>query len=435
MKLETIKSFVLIFLIGVSLLLTFGLWSYQPNLESLENTPYEDEVDIGGGEQSKQEIIQPSSIIFHAGANHYGYKDPSDQRNLYGEMQSWTLEDFTTDLTEGREQKDYEVEVVFPDALPMTLINTLFNFEGDGIEPPSWSFDRVYFTFLPQQSSVEVEFLSVDGRQQATALIHNPESYDALWGPMTTLEGLRELIVYDEGQSPIYLPADSVTLMQYTSGVDKIEPHIMVNALFNNPAAVNIQNATTATRGESYYSDGERGMSVYQYGTRMEFNNPSSSENDMVASFDLLDRSILNINAHGGWTDNYRLTEMEPNQNLIRYQMHYNGRPVFSSSNLATIQQQWGSNGLTRYVRPLINLNDYLDFERGPIDLPSGYEVIEQLEGVDEDSLQAVTLGYQLTYQDEEQSSVLLEPEWYMKYGGNWKTVPFEDMTPMEGGN
>ncbi|WP_100011671.1 YycH family regulatory protein [Lentibacillus sediminis] len=434
MKLETIKSFVLVFLIGVSLLLTFGLWSYQPNLETVSSTPPEDEVSIGGGEQTEQDIIQPSSIIFHAGENHYGYKDPSDQQNLYREMQSWTLEDFATDLAEDREREDYEVEMVFPDALPMELINSLFTFEGDGIEPPSWSFDRMYFTFLPQQSSIEVEFLSVDGRQQATALIHNPQSYDALWEPMTTLEGLRELIAYEEGQSRIYLPADSVTLRRYTSGVDQIEPHIMVNALFSNPAAVNVQNATTGTRGESYYSDGERGMNVYQFGASMEYNNPSS-ENAMIAPIDLLDRSIQNINAHGGWTDNYRLMELETNQNLIRYQMHYNGLPVFNSSNLATIEQQWGSNGLIRYRRPLINLSDYLDFEEAPIDLPSGYEVIEELESYDQDSLQAVTLGYQLNYLDEEQRSVVLEPKWYMNYGGNWTTVHFEDRTPMEGGN
>ena len=76
MKLETFKTIILTILVGISLLLTFSLWNYQPNYDPLYPTSsnYVNEVDAGGIEETKRSIIEPINIVFHYDGETYGFE-------------------------------------------------------------------------------------------------------------------------------------------------------------------------------------------------------------------------------------------------------------------------------------------------------------------------------------------------------------------------
>lgn len=435
MKLETTKTFILIVLLGVSLLLTYGLWSYQPNYETLNDPELVNEVDIGGTEEAKKDMIVPSKMIFHSDDHYYGISNPKEQQQLFKNMQSWTMHDFETGVADGKASQTYEVEVVFPNAIPMELLDTIFTFNDD-VELPSWSFQRMNYTFDSDKASLKVQFLSESGKEQATAVINDSNHYEKLWSMVFAPEGLSEYLSFNDD---IYLPKEKVHLNKRSLTLEKIEPQEFVNALFANPSVVTRPGGGTGDSSETYFTDTQRQMKIIK-DQRMEFISPYTSEDDQIDPESLLDTSVNNINEHKGWTEDYHLSDIESlaNSNMVRYQMYSDGYPVYNGSNLSVIEQEWQDQTLTKYQRPLFKIKFNNPIDSDEIELPSGEEVIDYLEdNYQTDSVQDIQIGFKLNYMDDDSYTpyVTLEPAWYMDYNGSWEEIKFEDTRQLKGGD
>ncbi|MFC3041071.1 YycH family regulatory protein [Virgibacillus xinjiangensis] len=432
MKLEAVKSLILIVLIGFSLLLSFGLWRYQPSLDNLNNSSYIDEMDIGGVEETKGSLIVPKSFVFHVNDRPYAPSDPKAQEELYERMKSWELDEFYAGDSDGRESQAFEIEIIFPEELPMELLRNFYQFDNPDIQLPSWSFKRIYLTLEQDTASVHLEIQSIDGRQEAHAVINNPNVYESLWNRMSSLEGLEEQFVLESGDSVIYLPDDPVSAPEHSVAVTDLDVNALVNALFQTPSVVR-QNYDN---GESYYNDGQRQMRVFQYGRNMEFYNPNTTNQESLPAVELLDRSIANINGHFGWTDDYRLSRLHTGTNTVRYRLFYAGYPVFNSSGLSVIQQEWRDVGLHQYSRPLFTMED--SFTGDLVELPGGGEVVSHLRNTEYnmENIGDIQLGYRLTYEmHQNNATAYLQPAWYMKYNGIWREISFENRSSEEGGS
>lgn len=429
MKFESVKTFILTILVGLSLLLTFGLWTYQPEHELLNDTSYVNEVDIGGIEEAKKDIVEPSHIIFHKDQQYFGYEDPVNRQNLYKDMQSWQLYNLNINEADGAPQNKYQVELVFPDAIPLDMLYSLFTLDEEE-QLPSWSFQHVYITFDQSSTSMNIKLLSIDGRKEATAVIDNTDKYELLWSVMSEPEGLSEYTLFEPAGKPIYLPKNQVEMIRRSLGVRTIDPNMLVNALFSNPSLV------STNVGEAYYTDGQRGMRVLKEGRSMEFINPIQSYEPENPS-DLLDNSIININEHKGWTDEYKLEAIDRDKNSLCYRMRYDGYPVYNKGGLSTIEQSWRNQELHEYRRPLFSVNNSLGGDR--VNLESGSKVIYYLENnakYELDKISDVQVGYHLDYLDNATHSLTLEPAWYMKYNGHWQEIDMDDQVVIDkGGN
>ncbi|PAV28464.1 hypothetical protein CIL05_16125 [Virgibacillus profundi] len=436
MKLETAKSFILVVLIGISLLLTYGLWSYQPEYAPLKESAVENDAVLGGIEESKKGVIEPTSIIFHSDDNHYGFTDPMGAKALYSDMQSWVLYNFETKQSEGIDWQNDGVEVIFPDDLPMSILQSLFDFNETDMEFPSWSFNRIYFTFVPENSSLTLQILSANGNQQATAVINDASNYEQLWSYISNIgtNELREYTLFNENNSPIYIPADKTTLGIRRVTINDIDPNLLVNALFTSPSAVRpIYND-----GDRLYTDSQRQIRVYENGSSMEYYYPYSEEDDSFQpeTKSLIDRSIKNINDHLGWTEEYNLQQVEGD--TVRFQMFFEGLPVYDNSNLNLhlIEQRWKNQELSLYQRSLFTLEN--SFSDGSRELPSGRDIVYYLENnqnadYNMENIEDVQIGYRLDFHEDE--SITLVPTWYMNYNGNWIELIFEELTHFKGGS
>ncbi|MFD1040288.1 YycH family regulatory protein [Virgibacillus byunsanensis] len=441
MKLETVKSFMLTILVGLSLLLTFSIWSYQPDVDRFISDQYVDEVDIGGIEETKKRIIEPSSILFHTNNEHYGFTDAINRRSLYQDMQSWILYEFATRSTDEPPSSDHQVEVIFPDALPMEFVNSLFTFNEEQ-QMPSWSFQRIFITLNQDSQLLTIYFQSTNGQQQARAVVNNSSKYDMLWNYMTNLDDLTSYVVFGESEesgTPIYIPENPVTMARLSFTVESIEPSLFVNELFNTPSIVgrNISNVN-----EAYYTDAQRGMRVYQDQRMMEFINPNESSPDQLGEpISLVERSISNINDHKGWTNEYNLVSIDTTMNRVRYQMYYEGIPVFNNLNLSIIEQEWRGQELNFYQRPLFNFNTgNIINDGGTVDLLSGRDVIYILQNnanvtYNLENIRDIQIGYKLEYEDSADRALTLEPAWYMNYSGNWIELDFSEYEELKGGS
>src|SRR5699024_12631729 len=98
MKYETIKSFILVVLVGVSFLLSFILWTYQPKYDQFYDTSYVNEVEVGGEEKTKNELMEPRSVMFHNGETVAGSSKPVDRQRYFKDLASWVLDRKSTRL-------------------------------------------------------------------------------------------------------------------------------------------------------------------------------------------------------------------------------------------------------------------------------------------------------------------------------------------------
>lgn len=438
MNVEVIKSYTLSILVGISLILTFSLWSYQPTNEKTINNDLLDNTDLGGTVESEQSLIQPNLIIFNDYGNYYGFSNPIQGKLLYEDMQEWVLYNLRVTEANGRPKEGEQVELIFPEALPIQLIQSMFtlNSSDELLLMENMFFQRMYVTFKAN-NSLTITFLSTDGKNQIRADVNNTQKHDLLENYMNTRDGLIDYMVLEEAESPIYIPRYPVEIAKYSGTITNIHPNDMRDALFVNPSEVIVNQSYN---NELWYQDGQRTMHVFENEISMEYINPQDTVYDPMGIMDLIDESIARINGFKGWIHEFQLEDIDPSQNAIRYRMFYNGFPVFNNEFLASIEQAWSYNGrnyeLTEHKGPLYK--EYNLFSENYV-LPSGNDVISFLKEESHykiSDIEDIRVGYRLTHQKpiaEENGRITLTPEWYVKIGGEWVQLILEDDLQIKG--
>ena len=143
-------------------------------------------------------------------------------------------------------------------------------------------------------------------------------------------------------------------------------------------------------------------------------------------------RSIDFINGHGGWTDPYRYVAMDVKRKSVKFRLYsVDGYPVFNESGMSEIQEVWGRDEITKYVRPNIALELPLTAEMVNVTLPSGSEALEYLKSrksFKPELLEQLVLGYRMARNTDENKLILLEPAWFYRYNQSWGQITKEDL-------
>lgn len=425
MKFETFKSLVLIGLVGLSLLLTFSVWNYQPEYPTSQNTDpaYIPEIDAGGEVETKRGVVIPTRGIFHIEEEYYGFDQPSKLMDLYKNVQHWSLAEYVERADEEIDLAKPYFEMVYPEMFPIEMVKSLFTL-ADDIELPNWNFERVLIALEEEHEAIRIYFPSHDERHHIRFTVYEEEAYAMIADILQERDHLVEYIMHHEGHTPLYLPKDPTELSYRTIAVDRIEPPIFVDALFQNPSIV-----VTPNFGESYFIDGQRDMRVTENGHRLEFINPLQNTTDRMSLVEILEQSLASINDHKGWTADFHVQTIDKSNNRIVYQMHYEGYPVYHEGGLTIIEQQWRNQYLYKYNRPLFRLLS--PFSGGLVLLPTGNEVIYFLEHISNYEIEKVSdiqIGYFVADIDEESRSIRLEPAWFMLYNDRWQQIRMDDL-------
>lgn len=423
MNFEIIKTYILTFLVLTSLLLTFALWNYQSNLEPLYgNSEFTNEVDLGGKEEMKRSIIQPNTIIFRNGGQLYSFNSPLESKKFYQETQEWLLSDYQVNESEGRPSNDYQIEFVFPSKLPAEIIRNLFNINEED-QLPNWSFQRMFIILNKETSLLQLIFLSVDGEQEIKYNVNKSGAFTTLWSYFENVDELREYIPLNNSNHPIYLPKDKVEIRTHSLAVKSIDETLLIDDLFTTPSLI------SPNFSGSYFTDGQRRLSLLQEGKTMEFINPIHSTEGQKDVIELLDLSMKNINEHKGWTNEFHLVDINLYDEVIHYRMFHEGYPIFSSNDLTIIEQHWRNHDLHLYKRPLFSISNLPGGKM--VELPAGTEIVNFLtnhENYQISDIQDIQVGYKVTNFDDSSYSLSLEPAWYMNYNGYWSEIRINEL-------
>ncbi|MFC0525978.1 YycH family regulatory protein [Pontibacillus salicampi] len=429
MRTETIKTIVLTILVATSLLLTFAIWNYQPQLDVLEDGDnyLKGDTRISGEQKSLNTLVKPSQVIFHEGGSTYAMDSYNTSMDMYTTFQGWRLIDFQS-VSKNKVNRESSVEIIFPTSLPLSiLVNTLTVNEDEDV--PKYMVDRIFVDISSANSNNHVHFYSDENEQMYQATTENINPYTE-YLPLINDTGshVEHLSINEKRENPIYIPAGEVKVPKFSFFRDELAIEPMVNVLFNDRNKV---LKKTPTNGESYYIDDYRQLAISEPNRYMRFtyNSPSEQEaSETMTRADVIKESQSFINDHYGWTDNYVISHMNSTGSTVQYRIHQNGYPVFNDAGLSVMEQSWRNKELYSYNRSLVQFDTEIDSNSPAVTLMSGADVKQRMENKIEQYpllVEDIRIGYTMIQKENEYEVVFsLQPAWYYKtVGGGWKLL------------
>ncbi|MCM3570710.1 YycH family regulatory protein [Neobacillus mesonae] len=430
MKYETIKSIILIILILLSVLLTWNLWTYQPNYEKMESNNTLEEVTLSE-KQEVQKIIRPDQVLFHIYGKHYGTNNRGELDKIIKEVSKWSffdLKNYTNKVNDFDElvHGTGNAEIIFPGEVPVELYRSVLKIEGE--KPPSFTFDRMVINV--EHSGEEngiVYFVSSENNQVFMAHISpaNLNSFNQEFFKGGTKYPRFFAFKATETRT-LFLPVNETKMMTYKYLPKILDSEAFKEALFDDPSFV---QKSVLTNGEEY-TNGSSKLTVNYDSNMLSYVNPTIDDNYLENAYDLVKRGIDFVNEHGGWTDEFRYAEKDEYKRSVTFRLYSKeGYPVFSDIGLSEIYEVWGRNKVNKYIRPNIALE--LPLAERTVTQPSGYKALEFLQSKPNfkpELLQQMVLGYRMEKDTEENRLILLEPEWYYRYDNTWGRITMEDL-------
>ncbi|MDF1510629.1 two-component system activity regulator YycH [Robertmurraya sp. DFI.2.37] len=435
MTYENIKSIILTILVLLSVFLTWSIWTYQPNYESLDENKITPGVLISSPKEVRQ-IIKADRVFYHIDDEHYGTVYPGEIDRIIKELSTWNYRHFEQVTIQEEDLTDFlhengRAQISFPSSVPMEIYKNILGIQDEDMS--GIHFDQiiiemknvmkdsgyVYFVSLDEKkvyrSRVKSSFVtnfSEDFYQEADSN-HNFEKYS-----LETLGDTKKLLV----------PTNEKTLSAHSYLIETIKGTEFRDALFRSPSFVQ-RNGTGY--GEEF-KDSTTLLSVNFETNILRYVNPTQEKDISVRVSTLLQNSIDFVNGHGGWTDNYYFVDIDQLEQTVLFRLYEaSGYPIFNNSGMSEILQIWGRTAIHRYERNNFQMNRRVESTEKRLD--SGVDILQKLKerkDIEPEFIQDLVIGYEMTRSSRD-PVIHLEPIWYYKYQDQWLKV---DNGP-EGGN
>jgi regulatory protein YycH of two-component signal transduction system YycFG len=430
MTFEKIKTIILTFLIIISGVLTWSIWTFQPNYEAMESEKTVIEVALDSKKEVK-EVVNPDQIVYHVNGQHYGTIDVQEIKEVISMISKWKYYDVRnysnryTELNNGV-SNGQSAEIAFPAEVPIEIYKKVLNFEDE--EMPKFEFNRILID------------TKVGDQQEGNVYFYSTSTHEA-YGSNVSLAALNNFIetfqqaanqhapffsyTLSNGKK-IYLPSQETEMKSYVYYRNPIETEELKNALFRDPSFV---TRSIVSDGEEYADEASK-MTVDNNTNIISYINPFRESESAVGTENIVQKSIDFINGHSGWTDQYRyVSKDEFNQRVIFRMYSDEGYPIFNQIGMSEILQEWGQSEIKSYNRPSFSLELPLNPETRLETFPSGQEVVEILmakEGLNPELIEDITLGYYMLNNPNDSHLIFLEPGWFYQYDNVWFELTLE---------
>ncbi|MXQ51615.1 hypothetical protein GQ671_10110 [Salinicoccus hispanicus] len=425
---ETVKSIILFTLVVSSAILTYMVWSYQPEFSQID-TSIESTSNTGQGEPLPFEsVMRAYQLIWVNGEEARGTIDEDAVVGVREFLDGTRITDINVynnmnrlDPTVKEDGSEEFLIVDYPSEMPAKSLFQILGFEYEETLP-DYKFDRIVVDI----ASPQVTFFMLNEALDRVAVAQTDMESDYLLSIVNDYEDSFEdytgLITNQQtanNKTAIYGPdaPGEVSVMSFLSAQISIDT--INDILF-------MEDEVSVSQNENVYVyEAENGLATYNTDTYnyvyTNLNESLSSERDPHQT---IQRSFNFLNSHIGLAPEHILFdyEEEGNQSIYRYTL--NGYAVFSDEIAMTISTKYGSNALFEYERPLLYINAQVPSEEteklARIE-DVRYEIALN-EALDLQKVSKITIGYNLRFSEEqtELNLVNFTPEWYVKYDGEW---------------
>ncbi|WP_377887230.1 YycH family regulatory protein [Alkalihalobacillus sp. R86527] len=434
--LESIKTILLNVLVLISLVLTWQIWTFEPEYEK-ETTPSENRT-VGVKEVELNQVIKPNQVVFHQNDQHFTSFERNTIDSYYTDFISGTRVKsvMMVDNVESLVNRDESVEFVFPISLSNDVLKSLVSVAKGDI--PLEVFDRIIIPSAQTGKNNEVIFLNSSNQNGMRATVDvSRDMKDWFDGDFSTLEessggkvARARSYQYNDKTPAFYLPTNDIQLKSYGVSTDELTNiDSFITALFPDENAV---EENTYINSSSLYTDGSRDLNYDKPSDYMVFQNPQSTSSNFVANEAPIMNAYGFINKHFGFqvsdpNDDYFLSEWVTSSkhktDRITFRLNTQGYPVFSPSqeDLDEIVVTLKNNEISTYKRMLKVIQYANDIETSTI--PSYDEVVSLLDegNFKKNAITNFTIGYTIIPNTSDNSyDYSLVPQWYIKLNQTW---------------
>ncbi|MDI3481082.1 MAG: hypothetical protein PWQ97_737 [Tepidanaerobacteraceae bacterium] len=334
---DAVLGWILIFVVGLSLLLYFAVWSRIPGEQAVqENLQEEKNVDLTN-------IASPGRILVHMGNTSHTLISPSSA--FYDKAWNYSTKalsalwagakivpvDIGADFFEQRTG----LEVVFTTPMPVSFVKRLFNIEST--DDAAYDNGVIVSYGLIDDDGMWAYLKSSDGKyykinkngasRQLLAIVKeiassNPPLFATIPPGNTRLKIAKG----------IYVPLQSYILPQYSVKREKIVSDRLAAKFFDDFSVV---RRIQETDGAIIYTDGQRALRIYRDGT-VEYSFPGvKAPKRNVSFYDAVKTALDFIAAHGGWPQggflsSYDVSNQDSSGSIYKFKfgLRINGYPL-----------------------------------------------------------------------------------------------------------
>ncbi|KSU81700.1 MULTISPECIES: YycH family regulatory protein [Fictibacillus] len=437
---EVIKSVVLVFLIALSLVLTWSLWTLKPNYAAIEDTRTVKKAEVTDTKKVT-DVIRPSQVIFYDKNSYRGM--PANDKFISRINQMLDNTKFFDTKTrpfngvdDQLKQKEY-IEVIYPTDMTSDLYSQIFNMASSGGSFAIPTADRVIF-YKKDTNEVEAHIISYSQRKMITASTTFP--FDSLKNIINDAKtGVLEYEPFNvesgtnEGAQVarrFYFPKHSFTLNSYsylarTVNEDTIDRY--KNALFPDPSTVKSGNTG------DYYTDENSALEINRTSNRIKYTNFAQEPDEDITqqTRSPLFNSVDFINNHAGWGNPYFFYNLDPSSGSVAFLPFVRGIPIIGGN--MEMRLDWTNNELNDYQRSMAELViDENSFKPKEVRLQGAEQIKAALKEYDMSLVNKLAVGYDMSHEKGQDNVYMLKPAWFVNYGPNhdWQPLFHDSRKP-----
>lgn len=427
---EWLKSILLIVIVASSAILTYLVWSYEPEFSQID-TSIEGTTNISQGERvTFEQVMSTYQLVWIQGENNT--RGTTDPRALIGIREHLEGSNVTNmnvynniNRLDVRGEDTGEEEFLLIDYYSGVPSKSLFMILGLAYDStlPDFEFDRI----VVDMKEGNVVFNLLDENRSRVAVVETDISADFLQGTVSdysdTFEAYTPIITNQStsnNMTAIYGPSSPGTMKTERFMIGQINADVLNRILFLDSPT----ESTSVGDDVSIFED-DNHIATYNNDT---YEYSYTNLNETTASSDSNHQTMQDIfyflNSHNGLAQDHVLFDYDSSENAATFRSTLNGRVVFSEGLSAAINVKYGENAVYEYTRPLIQSNAKVSDEEEVelIDIETVRYQIALHDNFDLQKVSKIILGYDMTYADAATDLQFIDyiPQWYVKYDGTW---------------
>ncbi len=416
MKKDSVLGWVLMLLVGISLFLSYAIWSKVPGeLSAVQKEQKGAAIDLVS-------VISPQKILVHMGNSTHTVLNSSNYfyDKVWKLSRKVLIDKWTAAKPEQAEinpefvQKKKSIEVVFSTPLPTSLLRQILNIESSDV--------------MSLEGRQLVSYLLVEDKEILVYLKDIDDKYYKIGSTSDTGEILSVINEIQESKPLLYanLPSTNknikiskgifVSLEEYELPVyavkrDKNSKDRLAAKFFPD---FSVTRKIQEKDGAVIYTDGQRGLRIYQDGA-LEFSFPGVKNPKKTSTlYNALNVAVDFINTHGGWPRDTYLCSYDTtieSQNItsytLKFQSRINGIPLISGDDYLVVSVE--GNQVKRFYRKDVSESKQISSRilLNPIQALDAAVAVKNVKNVDD--------IYPAYYYDDD----IIKPVWVVKTRGS----------------
>ncbi len=429
MNLEKLKTTTLIILIVISAVLTYFLWTFQPNYEQLHNLETVEKVTLAD-ERPLNEVFVPIQLFYHAEEEHKGMYNQNEFAPFYELLLDARFDNFATHslnnqlnhLIAGNES----IQFVYADGISMEVFHQLFDFSRE--KPVLSHVERIVLFEQERGNRVKTFawFVSNKTNSYIEAEIQNQtfQAYKDLFEQRKENFLDVEEIKLGSKRIPLFFPKKEMTVHKQQAYPVPIPELDLTRALFPDPSLVRESYQEEDVRS---YTDGSRELKLYLQAHYLTYINPTRrGEHSNFHEESPILQTHRFINSHGGFTESFIFfgaAEQTENKTQVDYRLSFKGHPAFDAR-ITQMKVIWQEREVFEYERATETISDSISIQDSEtVTLLSAeqlLDVLKQSSLIHENEIDNITLGYTASKYDD---YIVFAPNWYICFNGRWEVV------------